>query len=252
MPNLQYALYRGLWGGLDWLYPPKCGGCSTRGSRWCNDCRHKVQILDNLMLCPTCGQPNTYDCNTPCKRCQQYPPAFAAVRSWGVFAGPLQHALHRLKYHRDLALGEILARHLIEQLSRLNWQFDVVIPVPLSAKRLHERGYNQAALLALPVALAFHRPYIPAALHRRRHTESQVHLNFQQRQQNVAGAFIATPHRVRGKNILVIDDVATTSATLDACAHALLDAGANQVYGLTMARAVFKPQSVDSHTISPP
>ncbi|GAB4499804.1 MAG: ComF family protein [Anaerolineales bacterium] len=251
MPNLQYALYQGLWGGLDWLYPPICGGCSTRGNRWCPDCQKNVQRLDHLTICPTCGQPDARDAHTPCKRCQQHPPKFIAARSWGAFAGPLQHALHRLKYRRDLALGEILARHLIEQITHLNWQFDTVIPVPLSAKRLRERGYNQAALLALPVALALHRAYQPAALQRQRHTDSQVHLNFQQRQQNVSGAFHATPRSVRGKNILVIDDVATTSATLNACAHALLEAGANQVYGLTMARAVFKHQPANSHTIHP-
>lgn len=252
MPNLQYTLYQGLWGGLDWLYPPKCGGCSTRGSRWCINCQNHTQILDNLNICPICGQPDMRQPNTPCKRCQQHPPAFVVARSWGAFAGPLQHALHRLKYRRDIALGEILARHLIQQLTLLNWQFDTVIPVPLSAQRLRERGYNQAALLALPVALAFHRHYLPAALQRQRHTESQVHLNFEQRQKNVSGAFVASPNKVRGKNILIIDDVATTSATLNACARALCDAGANQVYGLTMARAVFKHQSTNLPITSRP
>lgn len=219
-------------------------------SRWCANCKKNVTTLNTRIICPVCGQPDTHNnSNTPCKRCQQHPPAFVAARSWGVFAGPLQHALHRLKYRRDIALGEILARHLIEQICTLNWQFDTIVPVPLSAKRLRERGYNQAALLALPIALALKCRYLPTALKRQRHTESQVHLNFQQRQQNVSGAFIAAPDKVRGKNILVIDDVATTSATLDACTRALLQAGANQVYGLTMARAVFKQQSPDSHTI---
>jgi ComF family protein len=108
----------------------------------------------------------------------------------------------------------------------------------LSSKRLQQRGYNQASLLARPVALALPAPYRPGLLMRNRDTLSQVDLSAQERRKNVAGAFSQVGTKPRGASILVIDDVTTTGSTLNACAHALLDAGASAVYGLTLARAV--------------
>jgi predicted amidophosphoribosyltransferase len=110
----------------------------------------------------------------------------------------------------------------------------------LGVARLKECGYNQAALLARPLALGCGLAFRPQALTRVRETRSQVGLSFVQRCENVSGAFQAWPDRVSGLNVLVVDDVATSSATLEACAAALLGAGANQVYGLTLARAGHK------------
>ncbi len=114
----------------------------------------------------------------------------------------------------------------------------MVIPVPLSAKRLRERGYNQAAQFALPLALALGARYRPSGVRRIRHTVSQVKLSWQERQDNVTGAFYANPRLVAGQKILLIDDVVTTGATISACATALLDAGARNVYALSVARAM--------------
>lgn len=135
-------------------------------------------------------------------------------------------------------MSEALAKHLIELLEKQNWQVDVVLPVPLSHRRLRQRGYNQAGLLAFPLAAAFRLPYIPGALTRVRDTLSQVGLNEKQRIHNVREAFTAKPQRIRGKKILIIDDIATTGATIDSCASALLAAGARSVCAMTLARAV--------------
>lgn len=164
-------------------------------------------------------------------------PQYQALRSWGVFEGPLRNALHRLKYRRDVALGEALAHHLIEMLEGLEWAIDLVVPVPLGLARQAERGYNQAALLAKPLALGCNLDYNPGSLLKVRNTPSQVGLSFDQRWVNVAGSFEAIPKQVAGKNLLVVDDVVTSGATLDACAVALLAAGASQVYAMTLARA---------------
>ncbi len=115
----------------------------------------------------------------------------------------------------------------------------MVVPVPLGVARKKERGYNQASLLAYPLALRFNLAYRPKALWRVRETKSQVSLNRQERQKNVSEAFKAGAKLVNEKTILVIDDVTTSGATLDACAVALLKAGAKKVYGLTLARAEF-------------
>jgi ComF family protein len=118
----------------------------------------------------------------------------------------------------------------------LNWEIDVVFPVPLSRRRLRERGYNQAALFALPLALGLNVPYRPKALRRVRHTRSQVDLSWGERRENVSGAFAASSDDVSGKTILLVDDVITTGATLNACASALLSAGARAVYAFSVAR----------------
>jgi ComF family protein len=155
-----------------------------------------------------------------------------------VFAGSLRKALHRLKYSRDVSLGEVLARPLISFLSETGWEIHLVTPVPLSPERLAERGYNQAALLARPVALALGMEYTPSALKKVRETPSQVGLTYDQRRENVEGAFAASSSLVKDKNVLVVDDVTTSGATLDSCAWALLSGGAKQVFGLTLARAI--------------
>ena len=147
----------------------------------------------------------------------------------------------RLKYKNDVAMGEVLSRPLLGLISQAKWPVESVVPVPASVARKRQRGYNQAALLALPVALGLDRPYQPRALVKVRETRSQVGLKISERFENVAEAFEARRELVRGKNILVVDDVTTSGATIEACAAALLQADASQVYGLTLARSAFSP-----------
>ena len=115
---------------------------------------------------------------------------------------------------------------------------NLVIPVPIGAARKKERGYNQAALLAWPLAVGSAIPYCSQGLIKTRDTPSQVGLDSQQRRANVAGAFQARPRMVTGKCVLVVDDVTTSGATLEVCSSALLQAGASSVYALTLARAI--------------
>jgi ComF family protein len=143
------------------------------------------------------------------------------LRSWLVFEGPIRHALHNLKYRRNVALGDALAQPLAEYVCTLSWPVDLVVPVPLGKLRTKERGYNQIGLVAMPLAAVNHWRYTP-----------------QVRKANVSGAFRAEAALVSGATILLIDDVATTGATLSACAAALLDAGVRSVYALTLARAL--------------
>jgi competence protein ComFC len=160
------------------------------------------------------------------------------MRSWLVFEGPIRYALHNLKYRQNMALGDALAQHLAVYVDTLGWPVDVVVPVPLGKERKKERGYNQVGLVAMPLAVANHWRYAPRALVRSRETRSQVGLTVAERKENVSGAFQANAALVSGATALLMDDVATTGATVTACTAVLLDAGAKSVYVLTLARAL--------------
>jgi competence protein ComFC len=230
-----YRLHQWLWIAIDWLYPPLCGGCGSKGDRWCVDCRGKVQIIQPP-ICSRCGE--QIQSGDECSRCKKSPPNFVALRSWAAFQGPVRNALHQLKYRKNIALGERLAEPLCALFKAQGWSIGIVAPVPLGIARLKERGYNQAALIARPFSLASGLPYAPKALQRTRDTRSQVGLSIAERKVNVSGAFKARHDIVSGKKVLLIDDVATSSATLDACAAALHMDGADEVYCLTLARAL--------------
>jgi ComF family protein len=134
-------------------------------------------------------------------------------------------------------LGEALAIQLSDFLQTLNWPVDMVTCVPLSRDRLRQRGYNQSAMIARPLAMSIAKPFLPVLLRKTREAPTQVGLSANDRRKNVDGAFEAGGTLLIAKQVLVIDDVTTTGSTMNACARALLDAGAASVYGLTFARA---------------
>ena len=161
----------------------------------------------------------------------------AAIAATGVHEGIIREAVQGLKYGQAKALAQPLSERLVAQLNRQNWTIDIIVPVPLHKTRLAERGYNQAQLLSEHVAEEILLPCLAEAVQRQRNTQSQVTLNAMERQTNLEDAFQANPQIVSGKRILLIDDVYTTGATLSACAQAILQAGAQAVYGLTVTVA---------------
>jgi ComF family protein len=232
---LSYRLYRLTWSGLDLLFPPACGGCGKLGWRWCPDCQNRVPRI-NQPHCDKCGIP-TFEAVT-CDKCKSDPPAYRMMRSWAVFDSPVQNGLHTMKYRRNIGFGEAIALQMMDFVCALHWNVDVLIPVPLGKRRLQERGYNQVGLVAQPLAYQMGWMYAPHALWKTRETRSQVGLNISQRRENVDSAYQADPEVVQRKTILIMDDVATTGATISACTAALLMAGAQEVNVLTIARAL--------------
>jgi ComF family protein len=160
------------------------------------------------------------------------------MRSWAAFDSPVQNALHTMKYRRNIGLGEAFAAQMADFFRSLEWQVDVLLPVPLGKNRLKERGYNQVALVARPLAFAVGLDYTSRALWKARETRSQVGLTSSQRRENVDGAYLADAGAVKHRSVVLMDDVATTGSTILACTHALLSAGAKEVYAITVARAL--------------
>jgi ComF family protein len=158
--------------------------------------------------------------------------------AFGTFGGALAVALRRLKYAERPDLAVPLG-HLARQAARrAHLAGDVVVPVPLHPRRLAERGYNQAALLAAEVAVELAAPLAAGAIARVRNTPQQAQLDREARLHNVAQAFeVRAPRVVQGRRVVLVDDIATTGATLGACRSALLSAGASSVTALVVARA---------------
>lgn len=220
------------------LYPPRCLVCKTLGeSGLCHVCAGQIAPIA-APFCLTCGHTLS---DSHCTNCAAQAPAFRSCRSLGVYDGVLRSAIHQFKY-RDrpqLAgpLGHLLADYARAQASDLNGlRFNALLPVPMHAVRQRVRGYNQSERLARVLGEELILPLLPGVLIRVRPTRPQVGLSAEARRTNLRGAFrVRQPELVRGKTLLLIDDVVTTGSSLHECAAMLKTAGAKAVYALTLA-----------------
>lgn len=175
-----------------------------------------------------------------CQSCRYHTPRLHGLRAVSIFQEPLRSYIHALKYKGKTRLAEPLGRLLAQTYTRYSFQVDAMISVPLHHERQRQRGYNHAQLLAEVCASLVSIPLYNNIVQRQKATPAQVGLKASQRYQNMAGAFLCTPTyttgSLRGRRILIIDDVCTTGATLEACAAPLYAAGASAVWGLVLAR----------------
>ena len=246
--RIAQVLYRGFWTALDWMYPPTCVECGEPGYRLCFNCQQEIKTITGP-VCRRCGIPIKAR-DGLCTECKTDEPPFEAMRSLARYEGVIRQCIHSVKYDHNQALGEFFAQDLVDLVRREGWTLDLVMPVPLNPIRKEERGYNQSALLARPVALALGLPFSTFGLKRIRNTPSQVELSAQERKINVQGAFEAVPEIVQGKRILLVDDVTTTGSTLRECSLALIKGGSLKVYCLTLARPIVATPSILSDSPS--
>ena len=212
---------------MDFCYPGACAACGagTDGAAsLCPRCDGALHGLETAPACRSCAKPLA-EHGAPCPHCLgDGMPHYERVLRLGVFTDPLKHLVHQLKYRRRWALAEVLADRLFDQerVKGLLAETDVIVPVPLHRLRQISRGYNQAEVVArrlawrcgLPVA----RPVV-----RLRNTESQTNMtSAAEREENMRDAFaLLSPRAVRGKHVVVVDDVMTTGATLKSFARTL-------------------------------
>ena len=235
--------------GVDLLFPPTCVGCDAIGHHLCPRCAQMVEPLPST-ICTSCGRPQRHF-TTSCNDCQKLPSnPLTAIKIAALYTHPLQQAIRRFKFSEGKdnqypsrpELAVPLSRYLTvtfmhQLLPDLPSPIDAIVPVPLHEERLAARGYNQAELLAAPLAHAVNLPLRPHLLHRTRMTAQQSQLSAAERQANVADAF-AAHSAVAGQHILLVDDVCTMGATLRACADAALQGGARAVSALALATPV--------------
>jgi len=231
-------------GLLDLLFPPLCIGCGEplgAGRGFCPACWSGITFLDGP-ACECCGLPFAFDPGpgTRCGGCLSQPPAFDRARAIFAYDEKSKGPILALKHADRLDLVPGFARWLERSGQALLAETDLVVPVPLHRLRLWQRRYNQAAELARQLASLSGKSVATDVLARVRPTESQgVMISVKARRRNVLGAFrVLDSARVRGRNILLVDDVLTTGATAEACARALKRAGAVRVQALALARVV--------------
>ena len=196
-------------------------------------CARCEQLLSQPrpFVCPVCGRRSVSA--GLCADCKAEPPAFAFCRTFSDYAPPLSSAVFRLKFRNQPFLAHPLAKKLADVWRKEGIAVDGVCFVPMGEKREKKRGYNQAALLAEAFCKDTGIPLLPCLL-RKKEGQVQHTLTRSERKRNLVGCFAASPKEVKDKTLLLIDDVITTGATLDAAAAALKKAGASKVYCLTV------------------
>ncbi len=228
-------------GLLEFFLPRLCLFCGAAVGEaaavaLCPECEAIIQWVASP-LCPCCGRvfASREGGDRLCGDCTTDPPPFTRARAAALYDGPVAAAITRFKFGRQMALLPVMQSWLQRPPCRdLAAEADLLVPVPLHPRRLQARGFNQALLLAQAFPML---PLAREALVRLRHTRPQVGLNPRERRDNVQGAF-AVPDQtlVKGKNILLVDDLLTTGATVQECARVLKKAGALRVELLTVGR----------------
>jgi len=219
---------------LDLLFPPECALCRRGGSLLCERCVQLLPVADG-QRCERCFVPIAHD--ALCAHCLAEAPSFESVRSAFVLEQGAGDLVHQLKYRGMSSLAAPMAG-LLHDCMLTTRSADLVVPVPLHPGRDRSRGYNQSLLLARHIARERSLVLDEKALRRIRATKSLVKsMGREERRRIVDGAFAANAAGVEGRDVLLVDDVVTTGATLDACARALLESGASRVRCITFARA---------------
>ena len=236
--NWQHRLAAAGEGLLDLFFPPRCPGCGRVGSTFCDACLARIEPPP-APACIRCGHPAETD--DLCPTCLETPSHLDRIASSAIFAHPLRDAIHDLKYNDGRSLARPLGARMAASWQQGGFTADLIMPVPLHAARLAERGYNQAALLARVLSQGVGVPIDETAIVRQKATLQQAMLKAVERRENVKDAFAACRSDLTGKNIALIDDVCTTGSTLEACAQALRAAGAASVWAFTLARARWEP-----------
>lgn len=231
---------------LDLCLPRSCAGCQRMDNRpqssWCGTCWDLIPRVASP-LCPKCGRPFRDSPDSPdhlCGECVESTYYFDSARSAVSHEGVVRTRIHQFKFEGQTEWVPPLVELLEIACAGLPAP-DLVLPVPLHLKRLKERGFNQSGLLAGELARKLHVPVSFNLIVRKNRTQPQTRLNRKERLKNVKGAFeLAEAQRVRGRRILLIDDVFTTGTTLSECARTLKKkGGASEVHAVTVTRALF-------------
>jgi ComF family protein len=224
---------------LDFLFPRFCVGCGKEGNFICQSCQAELPLIE-APVCQKCGKPLKNSARQLiCSNCADWESGIDGIRSPFRFEGTIRKAVHEFKYRNLRAVAGLLAQLMGDYLTENSVPFDVIVPVPLHPKRLRERGYNQSLLLANELGKLTALPVNDNCLVRKIYNVPQAKTgSVEERRQNVIGIFSCVNEDLLEKKVLLVDDVTTSGATLNACASVLKAGGAMSVWGLTLAREI--------------
>ena len=228
---------------VSFVFPAACAVCGRGLSAddrigVCGECLDNIELIKGY-FCVKCGKalPDGGEYCYTCAQNRSY--HFEFIRSAGEYKGNLRKLLHRFKYlDRDyyVRIFDILIRSVLNREKILN-EADCIVPVPLHWIKRLMRGYNQSELLALGAAKYCGKPVLKNVLVRRKMTKSQFHLGKEERKKNLENAFrVVNSSEIKGKKVILIDDIATTCETIEHCSRELRNAGAKKVYAVTVAK----------------
>lgn len=235
---------------LELIYPPRCHICrafladhKNSSAHFCDECLNSLSRITSP-LCPVCGIPfeSRVEEDHICGECLEKRPYFDMLAAPYLYEGGIMDVIHQIKYsgktYLAKSLGALLASLARERIGDTKGM--LMMPVPLHPRRLKERGFNQSLVLARAVAPLLDTRIDFLSLRRVRYTRPQTGLKRDERRRNVRGAFgLADNPGLKGKTVILVDDVTTTGNTLNECARALKRAGCERVFCLTLARAVW-------------
>jgi len=239
-------------GFLNFVFPLNCKICKkpiqeSKGYSICEDCFKTIELIEQP-YCIKCGKPlvptDFFKQNREilCLDCKIKKYSFEFSRSTGIYDKVLKKCIHLFKYYGEKKLAKALGKLMVDYLLK-NGEFenklDLIIPVPLHKNDLKKRGFNQSVLLGKVVGDYFSIPVRESVLVKKKLTPFQVNLSKKERSKNILRAFsVEKPKEIKGKNILILDDVFTTGSTVEECAKELMKARAKNIFVLTLARTV--------------
>jgi ComF family protein len=221
---------------FDIFYPISCGGCNAAtGSVLCDACIDTFRPVEEEKACPVCGRP----VGKPvlCGACMEEKRAFRRGYFGYYFEGRLREAIHSFKFNGRIDVGEYLVRLLRERFGTITENVDCVVPIPVTEKRLTERGFNQSFIIAEEIAKMTNKELCPSVLTKTKNTKDQYALSRKERKRNISGVFaIKNGQQISGKRVLLVDDLFTTGYTAQEATRLLVKSSAKEVVFFALAR----------------
>lgn len=227
-------------GSLDWLFPRRCAICDGILGKieegCCRKCYQKLSFIEQP-FCYCCGKPLEQEEREYCMDCNKTRRSFLANRSLLLYDEKTELSIARFKFQNRREYAELYGRELYDRCKKqiLSWQVDALLPVPIHPRKYRKRGYNQAELIAWELGRRIAIPVLTDVLVRKVETAAQKELNPVERLENLERAFQICENSVKLDKVILVDDIYTTGATLEACSRVLLSYGVQRVYGVTVA-----------------
>jgi ComF family protein len=222
---------------ISFIFTERCVVCGRDGELFCGECGANVMRVDYEVSCPLCGR--FVGKRILCGECMEENRNYEAGFFLYYYLGPIRDAIHAFKFERKKRVGRVLIRMEKDRISELAGKFDYILPIPVTERRLKERGFNQAYIISEEISKITGIKVLSDVLIKKKETKDQYTLSLSERRKNVRGAFTLRDERaIKGKRILIVDDLFTTGNTLMEASRVVSRAQPGSVSVFALARAL--------------